>query len=130
MVEVRREYGSAKDGNANMVLDDVAASRAVKDQTGALVESAFSSTHDGLSVVVITQQFTSIAKPFRENLSHLVFLNSSNKKDLCQMLDEFLGFISPKEKKRIIKVLSSTPFARLELQLIPPPVKYKLVYPK
>ena len=63
MVEVRREYGSAKDGNANMVLDDVAASRAVKDQTGALVESAFSSTHDGLSVVVITQQFTSIAKP-------------------------------------------------------------------
>ena len=129
-VEAGREYGSARDGNKNLlVLDDVASCDAVKKRTGALVESAFSSRHDGLSVVVISQQCTSIAKPFRENSSHLIFFNTSNRRDMKQMLDEYLGFCSPSEIKKIMKTLSSVPFARLELQLIPPPTKYELVCP-
>ena len=106
-VNASREYGSAKEGNKNLlILDDVAFCDAVKTRTGALVESAFSSRHDGLSVVVFSQQFTSISKPFRENSSHLIFFNSSNRNDMKQMLDEYLGFCKPAEVKKIMKTLS------------------------
>ena len=130
IVAASREYGSAEEGNKNLlILDDCASCDSVKKRNGALVTSAFSSRHDGLIIVVISQQFTSIAKPFRENSSHLVFFNSSNKKDMKQMMDEYLGFCEPNEQLRIMKTLSTVPYARLELQLIPPPTKHELVHP-
>ena len=52
----------------------------VKNRTSELVKLGFSARHYNLSIVVITQQLTSIAKPFRENISKLVTFYNPNKK--------------------------------------------------
>ena len=59
--------------NTLIVLDDCAASEDVKGGTGELVKLGFSARHAGISVWGLTQQFSSIAKPFRENLAAIVF---------------------------------------------------------
>ena len=48
-----------------IILDDCAAGQNAKDRTSELVNLGFSARHRNISVFVITQQLTSIAKPFR-----------------------------------------------------------------
>ena len=50
--------------NALIVLDDCAASKDVKGRTGEVVKLGFSACHAGISVWVLTQQLSSIVKPF------------------------------------------------------------------
>ena len=59
--------------NTLFVLDDCAASSDVKGRTSQLVNLGFSARHDSISVWVLTQQITSITKPFRENVAAIVF---------------------------------------------------------
>ena len=59
--------------NTLILLDDCAASKDVKGRTGKLVKLGFSARHAGISVWVLTQQLSSIAKLFRENVSAIVF---------------------------------------------------------
>ena len=54
--------------NTLIILDDCAASKDVKIKTNELVNLAFSARHKGISVWVVTQQMTSIAKAFREKI--------------------------------------------------------------
>ena len=73
--EILREIVKfAKNTNSLIILDDCAASKDVKNRTSELVKLAFSGRHIGLSTIVITQQLTSIAKPYRMNISKLVTL--------------------------------------------------------
>jgi len=51
--------------NTLFVLDDCAAPKDVKGRTGELVKLGFSARHSGISVWVLNQQLSSIAKPFR-----------------------------------------------------------------
>ena len=62
--------------NTLIILDDCAASKDVKIKTNELVNLAFSARHKGISVWVLTQQMTSIAKAFRENIACLVLFYS------------------------------------------------------
>ena len=127
IVEDSQRMGDHDDGNKNLlILDDCASSLAVKNRTGSLVTSAFGSRHDRLSVVVITQQFTSIAKPWRDNQSRLVFFYNSNRKDVDQMFNDYLGFITKEEKAEILRQINQ-PYAYLDINLIPPPVTYEVV---
>ena len=50
--------------NALIVLDDCAASKDVQGRTSELVKLGFSAHHTGISVWMLTQQLSSIAKPF------------------------------------------------------------------
>jgi len=50
--------------NTLIVLDDCAASKDVKGRTGEPVKLGFSARHSGISVGLLTQQLSSIAKPF------------------------------------------------------------------
>ena len=70
----------------------------VKDRTSELVKLRFSARHYNLSVVVITQQLTSIAKPFRENISKLVTFYNPNKKDITTIIQEYLDVNDRKQK--------------------------------
>ncbi len=54
--------------------------------------------------IVITQQFTSIAKPFRENISKLVIFYNPSKKDMQTITDEFLN-VEKEEIKDIVQKL-------------------------
>ena len=58
--------------NTLIVLDDCTASKDVKGRTRELVNLGFSACHASISVWVLTQQLSSIAKPFRENVAAVV----------------------------------------------------------
>ena len=62
----------AKNTNSLIILDDCAASKDVKNRTSELVKLGFSGRHTGLIPIVVRQQLTSIAKPYRMNISKLV----------------------------------------------------------
>ena len=51
------------DSNSLIILDDCAVSKDLKSRSNKFIDLAFSGRHQGLSVWVLTQQLTSIAKP-------------------------------------------------------------------
>jgi len=68
--------------NTLIVLDDCAASEDVKGRTGELVKLGFLAQHSGISVWVLTQQLSSITKPFRENVATIVLSYRAVLRDL------------------------------------------------
>jgi hypothetical protein len=73
----------------------------------------------GISTVVITEQLTSIAKPYRENISKLVTFYNPNRRDMRIILDEYL-FVGGAEMKSIAGKLKDNKYAHLEVNLIHP----------
>ncbi len=86
-----------KGTNSLIILDDCAAMRIVKNRVSELIKLAFSARHYGLSTVVLTQQVTSIAKLYRENISKLVTFYNPSRKDMQTITDQFLK----RRKKRL-----------------------------
>ncbi len=105
-----------KGTNSLIILDDCASTQAVKNRVSELVSLGMHARHFGFSTIVITQQFTSIAKPFRENISKLVIFYNPSKKDMQTITDEFLN-IDKEEIKDIIQKLKNNKHARLEILL-------------
>ena len=100
-----------------IILDDCAAGQSIKDRTNELVNLGFSARHRTISVFVITQQLTSIAKPFRENISTLICFYNPNKNDMQNLFNDYLGEISKVEQVKIWKKLRNDRYARLEISL-------------
>ncbi len=124
---VRYVTENFKGTNSLIVLDDCASTQAVKNRVSELVRLGFSARHYGFSTVVITQQFTSIAKPYRDNVSKLVVFYNPSKKDMQTIVDDFLN-VDKKEIKDIIKRLKTNAYSRLEISLRHP-YDYKVVVP-
>ena len=110
----------AKGSKSLIILDDCASGKCVKRRTSELVKLGFSARHFNLSVVVVTQQLTSIAKPFRENISKLVTFYNPNKKDMNTIIDEYLGFTSKEEMRKILHTLKNKKYSSLEINLVFP----------
>ena len=109
----------AKNTNSLVILDDCAASTDVKNRTSELVKLAFSGRHIGLSTIVITQQLTPIAKPYKMNISKLVTFYSSRKDDRRDMFENHLD-VSKYEQQEILDPLKSKKYARLEILTVHP----------
>ena len=80
--------------NTLIVLDDCAASKDVKGRTGELVKLGFSARHAGISVWVLTQQLSSIAKPFRDNVAAIVLFYTPSAKTTKAIFEEYSGELS------------------------------------
>ena len=100
-----------------IILDDCAAGQSVQDRTSELVNLGFSARHRNISVFVSTQQLTSIAKPFRENLTKLICFYNPNKKDMQNLFNDYLGGISKNDQIKIGGKLRNNRHARLEISL-------------
>ena len=103
--------------NALIVLDDCAASKDVKGRTGELVKLGFSTRHAGISVWVLTQQLSSIAKPFRENVAAIVMFYTPSAKTTKAIFEEYAGELSHDELKKMIARLKDQKFAHLVFSL-------------
>ena len=103
--------------NTLIVLDDCAASKDVKGQTGELVKLGFSARHAGISVWVLTQQLSSIAKPFRENVAAIVLFYTPSAKTTKAIFEEYAVELSHDELKRMISRLKERKFAHLIFSL-------------
>ena len=75
--------------NSFKIFDDGASSQTIKNRTSETVRLGFSARHSGLSTTIITQQLTSVAKPYRENISKPVTFYNPNK-TMQTILDENL----------------------------------------
>jgi hypothetical protein len=113
------EYVSqfAKRTNSLIVLDDCASSQSIKNRTSELVNLGFSARHIGISTIVITQQLTSIAKPYRDNISKLVTFYNPSAKDTNIIMGNYLADTEKEERKEIIHTLKNNDYARLEILL-------------
>ena len=103
--------------NTLIILDDCAASKDVKGRTGELVKLGFSARHAGISVWVLTQQLSSIAKPFRENVAALVLFYTPSAKTTKAIFEEYAGELSSDELKRMISRLKECKFSHLIFSL-------------
>ena len=99
--------------NTLIVLDDCAASKDVKGYTGELVKLGFSARHAGISVWVLTQQLSSIAKPFRENVAAIVLFYTPSAKATKAIFEEYAGELSHAELRKMIARLKERKFAHL-----------------
>ena len=113
---VLRQHKQGK--RALIIFDDVAFSKDVKSQSSELVDLGFSGRHHGIDTVVLTQQLTSIAKAYRENITFLVSFYMPGKKDMKVIVDDFLD--SDVDTKEIRRQLKEIPYARLEILLESP----------
>ena len=111
---VHKQY---KNTNTLIVLDDCASSRDVKRRSDELVRLGFSARHDGLSVWVLTQQYTSIAKPFRENIGMLVLFYTPNKTDITTIVREYGMELDKKDVIGLIKRLKENPHSKVIFHL-------------
>ena len=72
-------------------LDDCAVSKDLKNRSNKFIELAFSGRHKGLSVWVLTQQLTSIAKPFRDNVGCVVGFHNPSQMGTKTLFEDFGG---------------------------------------
>jgi len=103
--------------NTLIVLDDCAASKDVKGRTGELVKLGFSARHSGISVWVLTQQLSSIAKPFRENVAAIVLFYTPSAKTTKAIFEEYAGELTHEEFRQMIARLKERKFAYLIISL-------------
>ena len=103
--------------NTLFVLDDCAASKDVKGRTSQLVHLGFSARHDGISVWVLTQQITSIAKPFRENVAAIVLFYTPSGKTTKAIFEDYAGKITHDEYRELIAWLKERKFSHLVFSL-------------
>ena len=101
--------------NTLIVVDDCAASLAVKKRVSELMRLAFSARHYNLSVIVLTQQLSSVAKPFRENISRLVTFYNPSRKDMKVITDDYLNGVPQETITEITKILRDEKFTALEI---------------
>ena len=103
--------------NTLIVLDDCAASKDVKGRTGELVKLGFSARHAGISVWVLTQQLSSIAKPFRENVAAIVLFYTPSAKTSKTIFEEYAGGLSHDKLNQMISRMKARKFAHLIFSL-------------
>ena len=107
-------------GEILIILDDCAFSKDVKSRVNILTKLAFSARHDNVSVWVLTQQFTSIAKTFRENIGMLVLYYTPSKNDVKEVIENYGMELSKEEVSSYIKQLKEIPYSKLVFRLRQP----------
>ena len=118
----------AKNTSSLVILDDCAAWQSVKNRTSELVKLALHGRHIGLSTIVITQQLTSIAKPYRMNISKLVIFYSARKDDRRDVFENHLS-VNKYEEQKILEALKNKKYKRLEILTVHP-YMHKVVVPE
>ena len=116
--------------NSLVILDDCAATKDVKNRTSGLVKLGCSGRHIGLSTIVITQQLTSIAKPYREQISKIVAFHNPDAEDEQVLFKKYMKKfrIEKEEEEEIQEKLGTIKYTRLEIRLQVPKY-YKLITP-
>ena len=77
--------------NTLIILDDCAVSKDLKNRSNKFIELAFSGRHKGLSVWVLTQQLTSIAKPFRDIVGCVAAFHNPSQMGTKTLFEDFGG---------------------------------------
>ena len=106
--------------NTLIILDNCAMSKEMKKRSNKLTELAFSGRPKGLSVWVLTQQLTSIGKPFRDNVACVVAFYISNKTGMQILFEEYGCCLDEKTRKTFVKILKeeTLPFTKISIHML------------
>ena len=115
--EVHNLFHDNKRDKVLVILDDCAVSADVKRRTSALVDLAFSGRHIQIYLWVVTQQLSSSAKPFRENLGCIVAFHNPDKDSTDKLFSSFGSAIDKDEKADICKILKNEKHWHLQMLL-------------
>ena len=96
-----------------VILDDCAVSNDVKKRSSKLVDLAFSGRHINISVWILTQQLTSISKPFRENVCFIVYFNNPDKDSNDLLFKKYGSRIKKEDMLRINQILEENKYSRI-----------------
>jgi len=107
-----------------IVLDDCAVSKDLKQRSNMFINLAFSGRHEKISVWVLTQQLTSIAKPYRENIACVISFFSPSRISKQILFDEYGGDLSVEHKKEFMKILKNNKYAHVCFCLMYPYYQY------
>ena len=99
--------------NTLLILDDCAVSKDLKKRSNKFIDLAFSGRHHGLSVWVLTQQLTSIAKPFRENVACVVTFHNPSQKGMKMLFEDYGGDLEAETRKKFVEMLKTEKYSRL-----------------
>ena len=108
-----------KDTNSLIILDDCASSQCVKNRSSEIVKLAFSARHYGFSTIIITQQLTSITKPYRTNTQIMVTFYNPDRNDMRTFLEESVDG-TEEEYRKIKDRLRKNEYSTLEVYRCPP----------
>ena len=103
--------------NTLIILNDCAALKDVKGHTSQLVSLGFSARHSGISVWVLTQQITSIAKLFGENVAAIVLFYTPSNKTMKTIFEDYAGKLLHEEYKEYMTHLKKRWFSHLMFSL-------------
>ena len=103
--------------NTLIILDDCAVSKDVKERTCELVNLAFSGRQLGISVWVLTQNFTAISHSFRMDAGALVLFYTPSAKSIKAIFEDCAGELSQDEFKGLISKLKARRFSHLVISL-------------
>ena len=113
-----------EDTNVLIILDDCATSKAVKGRRSQLVDLGFSGRHDGISLWVLTQHFTSIELAFRDNVDVHVLFYTRSAKTTKTIFEECAGELTQEESKELMKRIKEHKFSHLVFS--PDEIEFKM----
>ena len=99
--------------NTLIFLDDCEVSKDLKNRSSKFIEHAFSGRHRGLSVWVLTQQLTSIAKPFRDNVGCVVSFHNPSQVGAKTLFEDSGGDLDMDIRRKLMALLKSERYSRL-----------------
>ena len=99
--------------NILIILEDCAASQDLKKRSNKFIDLAFSGRHSKISVWVLTQQLTSIAKPFRDNVACVVAFHNPSKFGTKTLFEDYGGNMDAETRIKFCEILKSEKFSRL-----------------
>ena len=99
--------------NTLLILDDCAVSKELKKRSNKFIDLAFSGRHHGISVWVLTQQLTSIAKPFRDNVGCVVAFHNPSQVGTKMMFEDYGGNLDQETRNKFIELLQKEKYSRL-----------------
>ena len=100
-------------GKVLLIVYDCALSKDIKKGSSQLIQLAFSGRRRWQSVWVLTQQWGSVAKPFRDNCSFVVAFHSPSAKDFDALMENVGAGLAREEETQLRRALKEHPHARI-----------------
>ena len=91
--------------NTLIILDDIVCAEDFTKRTSEITKLAFSGRHEGISVVLVTQDFSTVPKRVRENMTKFIFFYNANKKQMENIFEKYLGYETKETKEKIVNFL-------------------------
>ena len=110
--------------NTLIILDDCAVSQDLYKRKNKFIDLAFSGRHSKISVWVLTQQLTSIAKAFRNNVACIVAFYTPSQPDTKALFEDYGGNIDSETRRKFCEILKTEKFSKLCLSLRHPYESY------